>query len=89
MDGEEETATGGFVLVGLLFFIIGGTMPILQEPQNTGAFVFLYCLATFFYQFGPNATTFLIPAEVYATPVRARCHGLSAMSGKIGALVGK
>jgi MFS family permease len=87
--GRKRLQTGGFILVGLLFFIIGGIMPILQEPQNTGAFVFLYCLATFFYQFGPNATTFLIPAEVYATPVRARCHGLSAMSGKIGALVGE
>ena len=87
--GRKRLQTGGFILVGLLFFLIGGIMPILKEPQNTGAFVFLYCLATFFYQFGPNATTFLIPAEVYATPVRARCHGLSAMAGKVGALVGE
>ena len=87
--GRKRLQLGGFVLVGVIFFLIGGIMPILEQPGNTGAFVFLYCLATFFYQFGPNATTFLIPAEIYATPVRARCHGISAMSGKLGALVGE
>jgi len=87
--GRKRLQTGGFVIVGALFFLIGGIMPILKEPQNTGIFVFLYCLATFFYQFGANSTTFLIPAEVFATPVRARCHGMSAMSGKLGALVGE
>lgn len=87
--GRKRLQAGGFILVAFLFFLIGGIMPILKEPQNTGIFVFLYCLATFFYQFGPNATTFLVPAEVFATPVRARCHGMSAMSGKLGAIVGE
>lgn len=87
--GRKTLQCCGFIFVGFLFFLIGGIMPILEEPSNTGIFVLLYCLATFFYQFGPNSTTFLIPAEVYATPVRARCHGISAMSGKLGALVGE
>ena len=59
--GRKRLQLGGFVLVALLFFLIGGIMPTLEKPENTGIFVFLYCMATFFYQFGPNSTTFLIP----------------------------
>lgn len=38
--------------------------------------------------FGPNTTTFIIPAEIYPTDVRATCHGISAAFGKAGAAVG-
>lgn len=38
-------------------------------------------------QFGPNATTWLLPGEVFPTDIRATCHGISAATGKIGALV--
>merc|ERR1711998_689191 len=41
-----------------------------------------------FFNFGGDGTTFLIPSEVFATPVRARAHGMSAFSGKVGAFVG-
>lgn len=34
--------------------------------------------------FGPNATTFVIPGEIYPPEVKATCHGLSAASGKLG-----
>ena len=38
-------------------------------------------------QFGPNATTWLLPGEVFPTDIRATCHGISAATGKVGALV--
>ena len=47
----------------------------------------LYFLSSFFGQFGPNATTWLLPGEVFPTPIRATCHGISAATGKVGALV--
>lgn len=34
--------------------------------------------------FGANATTFIIPGEVFPTKVRASAHGISAASGKAG-----
>ncbi|MGF1473561.1 MAG: MFS transporter [Rubrobacteraceae bacterium] len=37
---------------------------------------------------GPNATTFVLPAELFPTSVRASAHGLAASSGKVGAAVG-
>jgi hypothetical protein len=47
----------------------------------------MYLGSSFFGQLGPNATTFLIPAEVFPTEVRTACHGVAAASGKIGALL--
>jgi len=46
----------------------------------------MYFLSSFFNQFGPNAVTFLVAAEVYPTPIRATAHGFSAACGKLGAL---
>ena len=53
----------------------------------TKAFVFLYCLANFFQNFGPNSTTFIIPGEVFPTRYRSTSHGISAASGKLGAIL--
>lgn len=55
--------------------------------SSTKAFVFLYCLANFFQNFGPNTTTFIIPGEVFPTRYRSTAHGISAASGKLGAVV--
>ena len=50
-------------------------------------FVFIYCLANFFQNFGPNTTTFVIPGEAFPTRYRATAHGISAASGKLGAII--
>ena len=55
--------------------------------SSTKAFVFLYCLANFFQNFGPNTTTFVIPGEIFPTRYRSTAHGISAASGKLGAIV--
>lgn len=47
----------------------------------------IYFLDSFFNQFSPNCTTFLIAAEVFPTPIRGTAHGLAAAAGKLGALV--
>lgn len=56
------------------------------EKPHIAAFQTMYFLSSFFNQFGPNSTTFLVAAEVYPTPVRASAHGFSAAIGKLGAL---
>lgn len=45
-------------------------------------------LVFFLLNLGPNLTCYIIPAEVFPTCVRATCHGVSAASGKLGALAG-
>lgn len=57
-------------------------------PHNRIGFVVLYSLTFFFCNFGPNATTFIVPAEIFPARLRATCHGISAASGKAGAMVG-
>lgn len=47
----------------------------------------LYFLSSFFNQFGPNCTSFLVAGEVYPTDVRAFFHGISASAGKLGAIL--
>lgn len=47
----------------------------------------LFVLAQFFQNFGPNSTTFIVPGECFPTRYRSTAHGLSAASGKIGAII--
>ncbi|CAI9118194.1 OLC1v1019728C1 [Oldenlandia corymbosa var. corymbosa] len=51
-------------------------------------FVVMYSLTFFFSNFGPNATTFVVPAEIFPARLRSTCHGISAAAGKAGAIVG-
>ena len=41
----------------------------------------------FFFNFGPNATTFIVPGEVFPSRVRGFAHGVSAATGKLGAIL--
>jgi PHS family inorganic phosphate transporter-like MFS transporter len=70
-----------FVLLGFAFDKLNA------NPKVTDAFVFLYCLANFFQNFGPNTTTFVIPGEAFPTRYRSTAHGISAASGKLGAVI--
>ncbi|KAF8016477.1 hypothetical protein BT93_H1867 [Corymbia citriodora subsp. variegata] len=57
------------------------------KPNHIG-FVIMYSLTFFFANFGPNATTFVVPAEIFPARLRSTCHGISAACGKAGAIVG-
>ena len=55
--------------------------------MNKG-FMVLYGLAFFFANFGPNTTTFIVPAELFPARFRSTCHGISGAVGKVGAIIG-
>nr|GLL44150.1 inorganic phosphate transporter 1-4-like [Ipomoea trifida] len=59
-----------------------------QKEHRIGGFVAMYSLTFFFANFGPNATTFIVPAEIFPARLRSTCHGISAAAGKAGAIVG-
>ncbi|KAB2625633.1 inorganic phosphate transporter 1-4-like [Pyrus ussuriensis x Pyrus communis] len=42
----------------------------------------------FFANFGPNATTFVVPAEIFPARLWSTCHDISTAAGKAGAIVG-
>ena len=47
----------------------------------------LYYLSSYFNQFGPNCTTWLVAGEVFPTQIRTTNHGIAAMVGKVGAII--
>jgi len=86
--GRKRMQFTGFFMAFLIFLICAPLFNTLQEAgTNVKCFQFLYFFSSFWIQFGPNATTFLLAAELYPTSVRATAHGLSAASGKCGALL--
>lgn len=76
------------------FFFMTVFMLALTIPYNhwrvhdTTAFLVLYAFTFFFANFGPNSTTFVVPAELFPARLRSTCHGISAACGKAGAIVG-
>jgi Sugar (and other) transporter len=78
----------GFIIDFILFVIPAATFNHLQHPgAPIKGFQFMYFFSSFWNQFGPNATTFLLAAEVYPAPIRSTAHGISAACGKLGALI--
>jgi MFS family permease len=85
--GRRRMQMVGFIMSFILFIIAAAAFPILDKKGPGGhAFEFIYFFSSFWIQFGPNSTTFLVAAEVYPAPIRATAHGVSAAVGKLGAL---
>jgi PHS family inorganic phosphate transporter-like MFS transporter len=86
--GRKPIQLMGFTVLTILFIIMGfGFDALTSNTNNAKAFVFLYCLADFFQNFGPNVTTFVIPGEIFPTRYRSTANGISAASGKLGAII--
>ncbi|KAE9403637.1 phosphate permease [Gymnopus androsaceus JB14] len=86
--GRKPIQLMGFTMLTVLFIIMGfGYDKLISNSAGQKAFVFLYCLSNFFENFGPNTTTFIVPGEVFPTRYRSTAHGISAASGKLGAVV--
>lgn len=76
----------GFLVITACLFILAGLWDTISHHKF--GFLFVYSVAQFFFNFGPNVTTYVIPSEVFPTHIRARAHGISAAVGKFGAIIG-
>ncbi|XP_061348107.1 low affinity inorganic phosphate transporter 4-like [Gastrolobium bilobum] len=85
--GRFKIQLMGFFMMSIFMFMIGIKYDYLRD-QNRTLFVLLYGLTFFFANFGPNSTTFVLPAELFPTRLRSTCHAFSAAAGKAGAMVG-
>ncbi|KAH8836721.1 hypothetical protein MCOR29_007375 [Pyricularia oryzae] len=81
--GRRPIQILGFLVLTILFCILG----FAYHHLSGGSMLALYIAAQFFFNFGPNTTTFITPAEVFPTRYRATGHGVSAAMGKIGAIL--
>ncbi|KAJ8774316.1 hypothetical protein K2173_011119 [Erythroxylum novogranatense] len=78
----------GFFFMTVFMFALAIPYHHWTLRHNRIGFLIMYSLTFFFANFGPNATTFVVPAEIFPARLRSTCHGISAASGKAGAIVG-
>ncbi len=83
--GHRRLQFVGFSMMAVAFFVIGVIPGVIKD---VAPFLILYGLSYFFTEFGPNTTTFVLPAELYPVAARTTGHGISAGTGKLGAFVG-
>nr|GMD31077.1 probable inorganic phosphate transporter 1-9 [Ipomoea batatas] len=90
--GRVKIQIMGFFFMAMGLFAIGIPYHSFWAENNAGirgvGFMFLYGLTFFFSNFGPNTTTFIVPAELFPARFRTTCHGISGAAGKLGAIIG-
>lgn len=84
--GRRTIQIMGFTATTILFVILAAAYYPLRD-NSVAAFIAIFTLAQLFQNFGANSTTFIIPGEVFPTKVRSSAHGISAASGKAGAII--
>lgn len=81
--GRKPLQVLGFIVLTIIFCILGFAFHSLSEVPM----LILYVAAQFFFNWGPNTTTFLVPGECFPTRYRSTSHGISAAMGKVGAIL--
>jgi PHS family inorganic phosphate transporter-like MFS transporter len=86
--GRVKIQLMGFCLMAVVYLAIGIPYNMYWGDNANVGFMMLYGLIFFFSNFGPNATTFIVPAELFPARFRSTCHGISGAAGKVGAIIG-
>jgi MFS family permease len=86
--GRIRLQTLGFLgmAIGLALLSLSALQP--AEPRRVALVLAGFAIFNLMVNAGPNATTYLLPAELFPTELRASGHGLAAAAGKLGAAVG-
>ncbi len=83
--GRKTIQTLGFAMMAAAFAVMA-LVPHIERMVLP--FVAIYGISFFFTEFGPNATTFVYPSEIFPVRVRTTGHGVSAAMGKLGGFFG-
>ncbi|MBT9331944.1 MFS transporter [Paracidobacterium acidisoli] len=83
--GRKTIQALGFGMMGISFAVLA-LVPGLEKTAIP--FLTVYGLSFFFTEFGPNATTFVYPSEIFPVHVRTTGHGIAAAMGKLGGFLG-
>ncbi|KAK2035008.1 H+ symporter [Colletotrichum zoysiae] len=81
--GRKPIQIMGFCVLSVIFCVLGFMLHRLSNP----VFITIYVIGQFFFNFGPNTTTFIVPGECFPTRYRSTGHGISAALGKVGAIL--
>ena len=83
--GRKTIQILGFCMMAISFAALA-LIPNIEKM--VWPFLIIYGISFFFTEFGPNATTFVYPSEIFPVKVRTTGHGVAAAMGKIGGFVG-
>ncbi|KAJ0987112.1 hypothetical protein J5N97_005468 [Dioscorea zingiberensis] len=87
--GRRKLQMLGFFFMAVFLFALAGPYDKYWHNHVHGwLFIVLYGFTFFFSNFGPNTTTFIVPAELFPARLRSTCHGISGAAGKVGAIIG-
>lgn len=86
--GRRKIQMMGFFFMAIFLFALAGPYDKYWHDHTKVWFIILYGLTFFFSNFGPNTTTFIVPAELFPARFRSTCHGISGAAGKAGAIIG-
>ncbi len=73
----------GFAVMAIAYFVIGVKYTYLLG--NVDIFLVVFGISYLFGNIGPNTTTFILPTELFPTPIRSTGHGIAASIAKLGA----
>jgi PHS family inorganic phosphate transporter-like MFS transporter len=83
--GRKTIQTMGFCVMAICFAFMA-FYPNIQKQAIL--FLAIYGISYLFTEFGPNATTFVYPSEIFPVKVRTTGHGIASCMGKVGGFVG-
>jgi MFS family permease len=83
--GRKTIQILGFAMMTVTFALLA-FIPNLEKMAMP--FLVIYGFSFFFTEFGPNATTFVYPSEIFPVRVRTTGHGITAAMGKLGGFLG-
>jgi MFS family permease len=83
--GRKPIQILGFAMMAMSFLAMA-LIPGIEKLIYP--FLIIYGLSYFFTEFGPNATTFVYPAELFPVEGRTTGHGIASAMGKIGGFCG-
>jgi MFS family permease len=83
--GRKTIQILGFAMMALSFAAMAAIPGI---EKLIYPFLVVYGISYFFTEFGPNATTFVYPAELFPVAGRTTGHGVASATGKLGGFIG-
>ena len=72
--GAKKLQTLGFLIITFCFVVLGAMIVPLKDSAPMLLYS-LYCLLLFALSFGPNLTTYILPAQIYPKEVRTTFNG--------------
>ncbi|MGA2847612.1 MAG: MFS transporter [Terracidiphilus sp.] len=84
-EPTDQVQVLGFGMMAVSFALLAA---ILNLEKMVTPLLIIYGFSFFFTEFGPNATTFVYPFEIFPVRVRTTGHGIAAAVGKLEGFVG-